>query len=35
MALNHYVTLPASYPGITVNGRNFQAHSRSEQMESR
>jgi hypothetical protein len=28
-------TVPASYPGITVNGREFQVHSRSEQMESR
>src|SRR5580704_7604251 len=27
--------VPASYPGMTVNGRDFQAHSRSEQMESR
>jgi aryl-alcohol dehydrogenase-like predicted oxidoreductase len=26
--------VPASYPGITVNGRDFQVHSRSEQMES-
>jgi aryl-alcohol dehydrogenase-like predicted oxidoreductase len=27
--------VPASYPGITVNGRDFAPHSRSEQMESR
>jgi len=27
--------LPASYPGITVNGRDFELHSRAKQMESR
>jgi len=27
--------VPASYPGITVNGRDFELHSRAKQMESR
>jgi hypothetical protein len=27
--------LPASYPGMVVDGRSFAAHSRSEEMASR
>jgi aryl-alcohol dehydrogenase-like predicted oxidoreductase len=27
--------VPASYPGMMVNGRDFEVHSRAEQMESR
>jgi len=27
--------VPASYPGMTIDGRDFETHLRAEQMESR